>query len=97
MSDDTRISIGLSGVTQASALQSDLEAVYQWADENNMSFNDLKFEVLRYGGDTTLKLITSYTSSNGTIIDAKEHVRDLGVTMRSNGNFSKHIRKMCKL
>ena len=49
--DDTRISIGLSGVTQASALQSDLEAVYQWADENNMSFNDLKFEVLRYGGD----------------------------------------------
>ena len=94
--DDTRISIGLSNVTQASALQSDLEAVYQWADENNMSFNNLKFEVLRYGGNTTLKLITSYTSSNGTIIDAKEHVRDLGVTMSSNGNFSEHIRKMCQ-
>ena len=94
--DDTRLTIGLSGVTQASALQTDLEAVYQWAEENNMTFNDLKFEVLRYGRDATLKLTTSYTSPNGSIIDTKEHVRDLGVTMSSNGNFSEHIRKICQ-
>ena len=94
--DDTRLSIGLAGVTQASALQSDLEAVYQWAEENNMSFNDLKFEALRYGQDTTLQLTTSYTSPDGNIIDTQEHVRDLGVTMSSNGNFSEHIRKICQ-
>ena len=94
--DDTRLSIGLAGVTQASALQSDLEAVYQWAEENNMSFNDLKFEALRYGQDSTLQLTTSYTSPDGNIIDTQEHVRDLGVTMSSNGNFSEHIRKICQ-
>ena len=58
--DDTRLSKGISGVTEASALQTDLEAVYRWAEENNMSFNNLKFELLRYGLDSVLKLSTSH-------------------------------------
>ena len=94
--DDTRISRGVAGVTDASALQKDLEIVYQWAEENNMSFNDLKFENLRFGLDSTLKLITSYTSPSGNIIDMKEHVRDLGVTMSSDGSFTEHIKNMCQ-
>jgi hypothetical protein len=93
--DDTRVSKGVAGVTDASALQRDLEIVYQWAEENNMFFNNLKFECLRYGLDSTLKLSTNYTSPSGTIIDNKEHVRDLGVTMSSDGSFSEHIRKIC--
>ena len=44
--DDTRLSRGLSGVTDASALQTDLEKVYQWAIDNNMVFNAKKFEAL---------------------------------------------------
>ena len=91
--DDTRLSKGVSGVTDASTLQSDLEAVYQWAEDNNMSFNNLKFEVLRYALDSTLKMSTSYTSPCGTVIDTKEHVRDLGVTMSADGSFSEHIKK----
>ena len=49
-------------MSDASDLQRDLEVVYQWAEDNNMSFNDLKFECLRLGLDFTLKLITNYTS-----------------------------------
>ena len=94
--DDTRMARGLSGVSDASALQTDLEAVYQWAEDNNMSFNDLKFEVLRFGSDLTLKLITSYTNPSGIIIDSKEHVRDLGVTVSADGSFREHIRKVCQ-
>ena len=94
--DDTRMARGLSGVSDASALQTDLEAVYQWAEDNNMSFNDLKFEVLQFGSDLTLKLITSYTNPSGNIIDSKEHVRDLGVTVSSDGSFREHIRKVCQ-
>ena len=94
--DDTRMARGLSGVSDASALQTDLEAVYQWAEDNNMSFNDLKFEVLRFGSDLTLKLITSYTNPSGNIIDSKEHVRDLGVTVSADGSFREHIRKVCQ-
>jgi ribonuclease P/MRP protein subunit RPP40 len=94
--DDTRIWKGISGVTDASALQRDLEVVYQWAEDNNMSFNNLKFEILRFGLDSTLKTTTSYTSPSGNIIDTKEHVRDLGVTMSSDGTFSEHIKKICQ-
>jgi ribonuclease P/MRP protein subunit RPP40 len=94
--DDTRISKGVSGVADASALQRDLEIVYQWAEDNNMSFNNMKFECLRYGIDSTLKLTTNYTSPSGNIIDNKEHVRDLGVKMSSDGSFSEHIRTICQ-
>ena len=94
--DDTRLSRGVSNVAGASALQTDLEAVYQWAEDNNMSFNHTKFEVLRFGLDSTLKLTTNYTSPNGTIIDDKDHVRDLGITMSSDCTFKEHINKMCQ-
>ena len=57
-----------------------------------MSFNNLK--ALRYPLDSTLnKMSTSYTSPCGTIIDTKEQVCDLGVTMSADGSFSKHIKK----
>ena len=40
--DDTRLSRAVSGVTDASVLQTDLEKVYQWAIDNNMVFNAKK-------------------------------------------------------
>ena len=93
--DDTRIWMGISGVNDASALQRDLEIIYQWAEDNNMSFNDLKFENLRQGNDTTLKAATNYTSPSGNIIDIKKYVRDLDVTTSSDATFSEHIQKIC--
>ena len=94
--DDTRLLCEVKGVRDASALQSDLETVYEWAVDNNASFNDKKFEALRYGSDETLKLSTSYTAPNGTIITEKPHLRDLGVTMSADGTFSQHISNMCQ-
>ena len=93
--DDTRVSKGVTGVSDASALQSDLEAVYDWAVDNNMSFNNLKFELLRRGSDTTLMACTNYTAPGGSIISEKEHVKDLGVTMSSDCSFREHISKIC--
>ena len=94
--DDTRLSKGISGVMDASSLQTELETVYQWADDNNMLFNNKKFEVLRYGPDDTLKFTTSYTAPDGSIISDKHHVRDLGVTMSDDGSFKEHISVMCQ-
>ena len=94
--DDTRLLLEINGVQDASALQSDLEAVYQWALDNNASFNNKKFEVLRHGNDDTLKLTTSYTAPDGTIITEKSHLRDLGVTMSADGTFKEHITNICQ-
>ena len=89
--DDTRVMKGVSGVNDASKLQSDLNNIYEWAEKNNMEFNSLKFEVLRYGRDEALKIFTNYLSSYSTVIDQKSSVRDLGVIMSADASFTEHI------
>ena len=72
--DDTRLFRGITGVRDASSLQTDLEKVYQWAENNNMLYNNKKFEALRYGPDQVLKATTNYTAPDGSIIPEKDHV-----------------------
>ena len=94
--DDTRLLREVRGVQDASALQRDLETVYQWAINNNASFNNKKFEALRHGNDEALKLTTNYTAPDGTIITEKSSLRDLGVTMSADGTFKQHISNICQ-
>ena len=94
--DDTRLMRQINGVQDASLLQTDLEAVYKWAVENNASFNNKKFEALRQGGDETLKICTNYTAPDGTIISEKSDLRDLGVTMSADGTFRQHLNNICQ-
>ena len=77
-------------------LQNDLESVYRWADKNNMSFNVTKFEVLRYGANSELKEETNYLAPDGSKIQSKSHLTDLGVIMSACGSFPEHINKTCK-
>ena len=89
--DDTRIGHGISCDDDIKNLQSDLEAVFQWAKENNMEFHSDKFEHLHYDPKTTPGIIPEYKSNTGATIETKSSVRDLGVTMSSNAKFTEHI------
>ena len=89
--DDTRIGMAISTPEDAKLLQQDLEIVYQWAESNNMLFNDKKFELLRYGNNQNLKMATSYLSNNGTQIQDKPFTKDLGVTMSSSADFKLYL------
>ena len=89
--DDTRIGSAVSSVTDASLLQADLQAIYAWAQTNNMQFNDTKFELLRYGVNQKLKDETEYTSNTGMKIQVKHQTKDLGVIMSSTADFKAHI------
>ena len=71
-------------------LQEDLNKIYAWAEQNNMVFNESKFEVLRYGRNTTIKEVTQYRTKQGAIA-MKNSLRDLGVVMDSEGTYSLHI------
>ena len=62
-------------------LQRDLYKLYKWADTNNMKFNTNKFKLLRYGKEQEIKSTTTYKSYDGSNIDDKEQVRDLGLMM----------------
>ena len=95
--DDTRVGNGITSEEDVHQLQADLEAIYRWSVSNNMSFNSEKFELLRYKSKKS-KLIqstTSYISDNGSVIQEKSHVRDLGVTLSNDATFSQHIFEKC--
>ena len=89
--DDTRIGIGISTEEDVNQLQEDLEKVYEWAIENNMLFNDTKFEALRYGQNSNIKQNTEYVSNTGQQIKCKTSIKDLGVTMSTSSDFNEHI------
>ena len=89
--DDTRVAKGITSEDDVEALQSDLQSIYKWAQENNMEFNSPKFECLRYGANSDIKERTNYTSSSGDKIEESEHVKDLGVIMSCTGTFKQQI------
>jgi hypothetical protein len=94
--DDTRVGKGIKNLNDANDLQCDLQTVFKWAFDNNMKFNNTKFELLQYGLNVNLKETTNYYGPDGTQINSKTHVKDLGVTMSNNGTFSEQINKICQ-
>ena len=89
--DDTRLTKEIKDKIDTILLQEDLNATYHWAKTNNMEFNNLKFELLRYEKDEEIKLSTDYLSNTGTKIKQKNEVRDLGITLTNNASFTSHI------
>ena len=82
--DDTRVSRSIvDSQADCSALQQDLASIYSWATEVNMEFNSDKFEVLRYW-PAGQKPDLQYTSPDGTVIQEKLSLKDLGVEMASD-------------
>ena len=94
--DDTRVGLSVKSVQDVKSLQDDLDRIYKWAEENNMDFNENKFEILRYGLNLLIKSTTKYFSPNGSAIPVKDHVKDLGITMSSDATFTEHISNVCK-
>ena len=62
--DDTRLLGSIASEEDVEEVQSDLNKIYHWAEQNNMEFNDKKFEVLRYGTNNDIKENTFSLSSN---------------------------------
>ena len=85
--DDTCATKGIMTLEDTQALQTDLDSIYGWAEQNNMMFNFEKFECLRYGRNSKLKTSTGYRTMSGDQITVVDHAKDLGVTMSSDGTF----------
>lgn len=92
--DDTRVSKGITNLNDISKLQEDLFKIYDWAEKSNMEFNGGKFEVMRYGLDEIVKLVTSYVTESGSIITQKSELKDLGVMLSDDCTFDVHITKI---
>ena len=89
--DDTKVSHILSVLQDCNDLQSSLNEIYSWSQENNMSFNDLKFHALRYGSGNEEVKNYKYKTPNGSEIPFETSIKDLGVNMSQNLLFRDHI------
>ena len=62
-----------------------------------MEFNGTKFECLKYGTNRMLKESYSYINSDSTeAIEDKENIRDLGIILSDNGDYSEHINRIVR-
>ena len=91
--DDTRIMRGVRTKSDCEVLQSDLQAVYEWADEVNMTFNSTKFEWVRYSVDKSPPEF-AYLAPDSSAIEGKDNLRDLGVRLSSDLSFSLQVEKV---
>ena len=95
--DDTKLKKPIKAENDVESLQEDLEALYTWAQENNMEFNGAKFQILRFGDNDDLKNETIYFTDNmSNVIEEYETVKDLGVIMNNKATFTDHIEKAVK-
>ena len=96
--DDTRIGKSITSVEDTQQLQADLESIYNWSVNNNMSFNCDKFELMRYRSKESKEsqLNSGYMDNNGQAIEEAQQVRDLGVVMSNDATFTSHIHEKSK-
>ena len=89
--DDTRLKRSIQDPAKdCQDLQADLQTVYEWAARVGLQFKSKKFECLRYWPGTAI-LEHFYLSPDGTRIEDKLNLRDLGVQLSSDCTFSIHI------
>ena len=62
--DDSKVISEIKNEDDVSYFQEDMENYYEWAENNFMNFNSLKFVVLRYGTNEEIKLNTVYRPGN---------------------------------
>ena len=71
-------------------LQNDLNSLYAWAEKNNKAFNGDKFEGMSL--PSGLDDQRTYTTPENVDIKMKGLIKDLGVYVSSNCQFSEHIK-----
>ena len=86
--DDTRMMKGIAIAYDEVHLQAQLIAIYNWATENKMFFNEKKFECLSI---SIAARNPQYTTPNGSIIKNKPSVKDLGIVFQDDLTFNIHI------
>ena len=93
----SRIVMPISTSVAAGLLQANLVHLYTWATDNNMSFNNSKFEHLAYSVFSRPDALTNiFQSPTGCHIKTTPSVRDLGVSLSCDATFSAHIAAVAK-
>ena len=94
--DDTRVYTNITQIENSDSLQTDLNYIYLWAINNNLSFNHQKFNYISFSSSMSSINTNVYYSPSLDIINPSENGLDLGITMSRNCSFDVHINILCK-
>ena len=95
--DDSRMTKAVFSSSDVNNFQLDVNSVYSWANQNNMFFNETKFELLSYSTNSSaLSVSTEYVTHSGHVIEESSSVTDLGVIMTNSCIFDSHIDEVLK-
>ena len=97
--DDTRIMRSISTCDEMSLLQQDLDLVIEWSVRNNMALHEDKFEYMAHSCNRNNSMkhfpfsSESYQySTNKGMLAPVDRLRDLGITVCSDLNWTTHIK-----
>ena len=86
--DDSKVLTRTTSDDDVLKLQNDLASIYNWANQNNMKWNELKFQILRIGRNESLKNDTVIFSPDyQEIVDRKDVIKDLGILIDQELNY----------
>ena len=88
--DDTKTWRAIKCINDEAIMQQELNKLYQWGDDNNMTYNDTKFDHLEYGRSPSVCTEYYYVDVS---IKKKDTVKDLGIHFSTNARFTEHIHK----
>ena len=90
--DDTKVFGVANTEDQVVSFQETLNDVFIWAEHNNMKWNALKFQLLRFGKNENLKEDSNYfTPQYSEVIARSEVVKDLGVRIDHKLNYKDQL------
>ena len=89
--DDTRILKWIKNPNDRQKLQEDLDKIYRWSEDNKMKFNEDKFELISYPVRRENHNQPCYSARNGSQIDNKIELKDLGILLSKEATFSSNI------
>ena len=107
--DDTKLTHPINTINDTFSLQKDLDNVINWSKNNNMALNKDKFELICYkhkNKNNNLRVLEElpfhssfkhYETSSNTFISESLCVKDLGVFINSNLDWSDHILNLSKM
>ena len=106
--DDSRLLKSIDSPSDILQLQEDLSSVINWSIDNNMKLHHKKFELIchePYLASATVRLFSqlpfAYThcdivyTTEEALIEPSDLVRDIGISVTSEYNFSAHINQIC--
>lgn len=91
--DDSKIINSWRNEDDIISNQDVMDKLYPWAEMNNMSWHDLKYQVVRIGNSDLIEETEILTPDYNELITRKPFVKDLGILVDRKVTFSEQVYK----